>query len=61
MKLLALILAAVAGYLTYDEIKRGDELLIQMTRYCNMVQLYQETDGQNGWPDYNGNAKEVCK
>lgn len=29
--------------------------------YCSMVETYQNTNGEHGWPDYNGNAKEVCQ
>jgi len=29
-------------------------------KYCEMVGLFGATDGELGWPDYNGNAKEVC-
>lgn len=29
--------------------------------YCSMVEAYQKTNGEHGWPDYNQNAAEVCK
>ena len=29
--------------------------------YCSMVETYQKTNGEHGWPDYNGNAQEVCQ
>lgn len=29
--------------------------------YCTMVETYQKTNGEHGWPDYNGNAQEVCQ
>lgn len=29
--------------------------------YCEMVGLYKQTGGENGWPDYHGNYEEVCK
>lgn len=29
--------------------------------YCEMVETYQQTGGTHGWPDYRGNAKEVCQ
>jgi hypothetical protein len=28
--------------------------------YCQMVKLYKDSAGSNGWPDYNGNYSEVC-
>lgn len=29
--------------------------------YCSMVETYKKTNGEHGWPDYNGNAQEVCQ
>jgi len=29
--------------------------------YCEMVETYQKTGGTHGWPDYRGNAPEVCQ
>lgn len=26
----------------------------EQTRYCEMVSLYRATDGEFGWPDYEG-------
>lgn len=37
-----------------------EELARQHDDYCQMVQIFEETGGQRGWPDYNGNAAEVC-
>jgi len=28
--------------------------------YCQMVKLYKDSSGANGWPDYRGNYSEVC-
>ena len=28
--------------------------------YCRMVGIYKKSNGAYGWPDYKGNAKEVC-
>jgi len=36
------------------------ELRLQDEQYCEMVKLWRDTDGQNGWADYNGNYEEVC-
>lgn len=33
----------------------------QQDLYCEMVGIYKETKGEYGWPDYKGNAEEVCK
>lgn len=57
-----LIPAAIAllalGYLNHQE---GDELAKQQAHYCKMVRIYQDTNGERGWPDYNNNAAEVCR
>ena len=29
--------------------------------YCEMVNLHQDTNGDQGWPDYSKNYDEVCK
>lgn len=34
---------------------------MQRLEYCEMVQLHKQTNGHYGWPDYRGNAGEVCK
>lgn len=31
----------------------------QQTQYCEMVKLYKETNGQAGWPAFNG--EKACK
>lgn len=28
--------------------------------YCEMVAIYEQTGGESGWPDFNGNGSE-CK
>lgn len=33
---------------------------LEQRQYCEMVALHHETNGQHGWPDYNGNFYEVC-
>ena len=33
----------------------------QVERYCKMVDLYRQTDGEQGWPDYDRKYNEVCK
>jgi len=32
----------------------------QATNYCEMVEIYRSSGGENGWPDYRGNYAEVC-
>ena len=37
-----------------------EDALHQNDRYCQMVQLFKDSDGATGWPDYNENYEEVC-
>ena len=30
------------------------------SNYCEMVSIYIESEGENGWPDYNRNYSEIC-
>lgn len=48
-----LVLLALAVIYTLDDARDVDP-------YCEMVGIYNETKGQYGWPDYRGNAAEVC-
>lgn len=60
MKWLLILTVAASVTLTFLDAEQSNELAMQQTRYCKMVQLYQDTNGENGWPDYNENAAEVC-
>ena len=51
---LFLLAACVAGTMEYGDEER------QQVLYCDMVKIYQESDGMYGWPDYQENAKEIC-
>lgn len=33
----------------------------QNVTYCEMVTLWKQTNGEQGWPDYNHNYKSVCR
>lgn len=52
---LFLLAACVAGTMEYGDEER------QQVLYCDMVKIYQESDGMYGWPDYNLNATEICE
>ena len=32
----------------------------QKQLYCENVELWKETKGQQGWPDYNENYEQLC-
>lgn len=36
-----------------------EEEIRQTAYYCDMVKLYEQTNGQSGWPAYNG--KGMCQ
>lgn len=33
----------------------------EQANYCEMVALHERSGGENGWPDFRGNAAEVCR
>jgi hypothetical protein len=43
-----LVLMGIAGNMDVQEEER------QLNHYCEMVRLWKQTDGQRGWPAYNG-------
>jgi hypothetical protein len=49
---LLLVLAVMTG--DFEDSKQRVE------NYCEMHRLYLKSNGENGWPDYNGNYSEVC-
>lgn len=38
-----------------------DEEQLQQTHYCEMVELFKSSNGENGWPDYKGTYEKECK
>ena len=30
------------------------------SQYCEMVRIWKNTNGDAGWPDYNGNYDQLC-
>lgn len=46
-------LAGIVGKSDFEEEQR------QQDEYCAMVKLWKQTNGQAGWPAYNGEG--VCK
>jgi len=51
--IIILVALGIAGEMDFE-----DEQLAQ-DNYCEMVKLYKQTNGQQGWPAYNGEA--ACK
>ena len=43
----------IAGQFDYEEEQR------QIAQYCEMVNLWKQTNGQRGWPAYDG--EEACR
>ena len=50
---LLIALFGLAGRGDFEEEQR------QVAEYCDMVQLFKDSNGQAGWPAYNG--EEICK
>lgn len=61
MNWLAILILTGAVLITLDHARSPDELDREQATYCEMVKTFKETNGQYGWPDYRGNAAEVCK
>lgn len=51
--ILIFVMMGLAGHMDYEEAGR------QQDQYCEMVKLYKQSNGEKGWPAYNG--EEVCK
>ena len=51
--LFAIAVACVVSTMDYEAEARQAQL------HCDMVALFEKSDGQAGWPDYN-NTKETC-
>lgn len=61
----ALLVLFAFAYVTFKgkEIVDGrtiDEAEISALQYCWAVELYFDTNGELGWPDFNKNYDEVC-
>ena len=52
---LFIMTACVAGTMEYGDEERQQKL------YCDMYKIFQESNGEYGWPDYNSNAAEICE
>lgn len=46
-------LMGIAGHMDFQEEER------QHAEYCEMVKLWKQTNGEQGWPAYNGEG--TCK
>ncbi|QQM14088.1 hypothetical protein pVco14_038 [Vibrio phage pVco-14] len=49
----SLILMAVG------QMEKQDEAMA-LEHYCQMVEIFQQTDGENGWPDYDNIYESQC-
>lgn len=51
--LILIVAFGIVGQSDFEEEQR------QADQYCEMVKLWKQTNGQSGWPAYNGEG--VCK
>ncbi|ANO57498.1 hypothetical protein [Vibrio phage vB_VhaS-tm] len=49
----SLILMAVGNMQTQDE-------ALELENYCQMVEMYKQSDGEHGWPDYDEIYESQC-
>lgn len=54
--LIAIICFTIFLFVTTDD---HDREIDTMKEYCEMIQLYKDTNGEAGWPPYNGQPS--CK
>jgi len=54
--LIAIALIALAGIVGQSDFEEEQR---QQEEYCDMVKLWKQTNGQAGWPAYNG--ERACK
>lgn len=59
MQRLLLCIVAV-GMVIVSTIDYQDEVK-QQSHYCEMVELYKSSNGENGWPDYKDIYQTGCK
>lgn len=57
----ALGLVAVLAILVVVGSNDHQEAVLAEAHYCKMVKLFNDTGGENGWPDYKENYLEACK
>lgn len=60
IKSVLILVCAVAAVILVNR-PTFDELSSRQALYCEMTKAFKQTKGQHGWPDYRGNAAEVCK
>lgn len=57
---IGLILLGVACMYTISQASGPNPDEQAWVEYCEMVAIYEQTNGESGWPDFNGNGSE-CK
>jgi len=56
--IVAISLAITLGLVAW--LCNTEEPTEEQQNYCEMVDIWNDTDGEYGWPDYNDNFDEVC-
>jgi len=56
--ILVTCLAAALGLLAW--LTNSEEPMPEEVQYCEMVDIWQDTDGEYGWPDFKDNYDKVC-
>lgn len=51
-------LLAIAALLFF--IEPTDTVSVEVTQYCEMVDLYKQSGGESGWPDYQQTYRSEC-
>lgn len=56
----ALVAAAIFSILGLSHVVVGGDNVDPNKEYCEMVNTYKESNGEFGWPDFEGKFNKVC-
>lgn len=55
----AVVVILMAALMIHNPADAPDDQDLEQKHYCEMVQIYRESGGEFGWPDYN-NMAHLC-
>lgn len=55
----AIVLILMVALMIHNQIDAPDDQDLTLKHHCEMVQIYRDSGGEYGWPDYN-NTAHLC-
>ena len=55
----AIVLILMVALMIHNQIDAPDDQDLALKHHCEMVQIYRDSGGEYGWPDYN-NTAHLC-